>query len=207
MDSAEMLSRAFRQEAQDSERARLLSEMRSEFLARSTSRDSATLPRQATSKNVDGPTDAEFTKYIDPVSKKRWQATPTGWKCPICERSKRQILRKSNKGKWSGGIRQHVEYVEETDADTIEKRTWLFPDFQNEYWIKGTQTIHICSDCSGVGGHVAQQDRSLGEPYLKLQDLQDCIVESAPHHRHEIDVDLTDNVLHRMQPTGQRWRH
>lgn len=190
MGSAELLSKAFRQEAKDSERIRLLSDLRSEFLARSTSRDSAALPRTVTSTNPTGPTDAEYAKYIDPVSTKRWEATPPDWRCPICARSKRQILRRSNKGMWSGGIREHREYLEETDADTIEMRLLLFPNFRNEHWVAGTKTTHICADCASVGGHVVQRDRSLGDPYLTLQDIQDCIVHSGPHRRHEIDIDL-----------------
>lgn len=193
--SAEMLSQAFYREAEGSDRARLLSDLRSVFLARSTSRDSAALPRWPASPNILSPTEAEFASYVDPVSPKRWQATPPDWQCPVCERSKRQVLRKSKKGKWSGGVRQHTGYCDETDAETIEKRRWLFPDFRNEYWVSDAQTTNICSDCAGIGTQVVQGNRSLGKPYLKLQDLRDCLTECGPHQRHEIDINLAQKRI------------
>lgn len=186
----ELLRQAFYREAKDSERAKLLSGLRAEFLARSTKGDSAALPRPSTSRGGGGPTDIEYENYIDPVSSKRWLATPEHWRCPVCLRSKRELLRKSNKGKWSGGVREHGEFVDEVDVDVIDRRRRLFPSFRNEYWVAAVKTVHVCSDCSAIGTQVVQGDRSLGDAYLKLSDLRDCLSESVPHRQHVIDVDL-----------------
>ncbi|TIL34544.1 hypothetical protein [Mesorhizobium sp.] len=121
---------------------------------------------------------------------KRWLATPESWTCPVCSRSKREILRKSNKGKWSGGIREHREFIDEVDADVIDRRRLLFPDFRNEYWIATVRTVHVCSDCSAIGAQVVQGDRSLGDAYLKLQDMRDCLSECGPYRSHVLDIDL-----------------
>ena len=190
MRPSNVLLDTFRRDAKESERYRLLYNFRSEFIARSTSRDSAQLPRRASSKHSDRPTEIEFEKYIDRVSEKRWQRTPSNWNTPICERSKKEIIRKSKNGAWTGGIREKIEYIDEEDFEKIKIRKILFPNFKNEYWIARTQSNSICSECSEITARVSQTDPSLTEPYLKLQDLQDCIVDTAPHQRHQIDFDL-----------------
>jgi rubredoxin len=190
LGSSELLWTAFYQEAKDSERSSLLSGLRGEFLARSTRRDSAALPRQSSPTAGLGPTDVDYENYIDPVSVKRWLATPENWACPVCGRSKREILRMSNRGKWSGGIREHLEFIDEVDADIIDRRRQLFPSFRNEYWVATVQTVHVCTDCSMIDSQLGQSDLSLRGAYLKLQDMRDCLSESGAHRSHVIDVDL-----------------
>lgn len=200
MDSDELLRTGFMREAWDDERWSLLSVYRLEFLARSTSRDSAALPPERPARRVDGPSDAEYAAYQDPVSTKRWQATPEDWSCPACGRRKRELLRRSGKGRLTGGIREHHEYLDERDPERIAIRRRLFPGFANESWIRGYETVEVCSDCSETPRAARQRNRGLEGDYLKLADISGCIVRASPHQSHEIDFEEAERRLVRNEP-------
>lgn len=190
-DASSLLVRAFYWETKDTERAGLLWGFRDEFLARSTQRDSAKLPPATNrSKLVIAPTDEEYAAYVDPVSPKSWQALASEWACPVCERSKRQILRKSKNGKWTGGIRSHSECDLEQDPRIIANRRRLFPDFRNDIFLKDITPISLCSDCAGIGASLTQRDQSIRDPYLSVADRRACITFVQPNNAHVIDFDV-----------------
>ncbi|TPL05818.1 hypothetical protein FJ938_14485 [Mesorhizobium sp. B2-4-14] len=195
MDSDDLLRKGFIDEVRDDERWSQLTGYRQEFLARSTSRDSATLSFGRVTSRVEMPSDEEFAAYADPVSTKRWNAMPTEWTCPVCGRSKRELLRRSGKNKWTGGIREHQEYVDERDPERIAARRRLFPGFANKAWICGYDTVHLCSDCSEISRSVRQRNRSLESAYLKLTDLRDCINSALPHRVHDLDFEEAERRL------------
>jgi hypothetical protein len=189
-DSSSLLAQSFYRETKDTERANLIWRFRDEFLARSTQRDSAKLPpADGRGKPLVAPTDGEYAAYVDPVSGKSWQSLPEDWSCPVCERGKRQILRKSKAGKWTGGVRSHSECTLETDATAIADRRRLFPDFRNDIFVKKITSVVLCSDCASVGTALSQRDQSIRDPYLSLADRRACIIFSQPHGAHEIDFD------------------
>lgn len=183
---ATALWKAFYRQYHEDERRQVLDGFYNEFLARSTSKDSpkfASKPRRP----VVPITDEEYAGYIDPVSKHKWLETAEEWTCSCCGRSKREIVRKGKSGKWSGGLRVWTDYELETDPIEIENRRQLLPNYENRWFIKGTMTTTICSDCADVRTHLGHRYRNLGAPELSLMDLQDVIVGKAPHDRHEID--------------------
>ena len=189
-DASSILARSFYRETKDTERAGLLWDFRGEFLARSTQRDSVKLPpTDGLGNPLLAPTDEEYAAYVDPVSGKRWQAVPEDWTCPVCERGKRQILRKSKTGKWTGGVRSLFECVLETDAGTIGNRCRLFPDFRNDIFVRDITPIQLCTDCAGISTALGQRDQSIRDPYLGTDDRRACITLSQPHGAHEIDFE------------------
>ncbi len=129
-DPLTILARSFYRETRDTERALLLKDYRQEFLARSTQRDSVKLLPSIGCKRAVAPTDEEYTAYVDPVSGKSWQAVPEDWICPVCERGKRQLLRKSKAGKWTGGVRSHYECALETDRPSLRSGVVFFLIFE-----------------------------------------------------------------------------
>lgn len=189
-DGYALLMRSFNQDTKNTERAQLLWKLRNEFLARSTRRDSATLAAvdKARSSFVT-PTDDEYATYVDPVSSKRWLATSSDWVCPICARSKRQLLRKSKSGKWSGGVRSHYECILERDDLVVANRRRLFPDFRNDIFVRDILQMTVCADCAGISAALMQKDQSIRDPYLSSSDRRACIVNSQPHGVHEIDFE------------------
>jgi hypothetical protein len=189
-DASWLLARSFYRETKETERAGLLWGFRNEFLARSTQRDSAKLsPANGRGKPVIAPTDEEYLAYVDPVSPKSWQAGPPDWACPVCERGKRQILRKSKSGNWTGGIRSHSECSLEPDSCVVANRQRLFPDFRNDIFVREITLLSLCSDCAGIGAALTQRDQSIRAPYLSVGDRRASITLAQPHGAHEIDFE------------------
>ncbi|MGE0290434.1 MAG: hypothetical protein AB7P16_29465 [Bradyrhizobium sp.] len=187
-DAYSLLMRSFEQDTKNTERAQMIWTLRDEFLARSTRRDSATLaPIDQVGRPTVVPTDEEYSGYVDPVSSKRWLALSSDWACPICARSKRQLMRKSKSGKWSGGVRSLYECTLERDDLTIANRQRLFPDFRNDIFVRDISQIIVCADCAGISATLMQKDQSIRDPYLSSGDRRASIVSSQPHRAHEID--------------------
>jgi rubredoxin len=204
--SSSLLAHSFSQETKDTERAALLWNFGAEFLGRSTQRDSAKLQlTDAPGRPAVLPTDDEYAAYVDPVSGKRWQATPEDWTCPVCGRGKRQILRKSKSGKWTGGVRSHVGCTLETDTHAISNRRRLFPDFRNDLFVKDTTAVTVCSDCAGIGAALGQRDQSIRDPYLGIDDRRACISLSHPNGAHEIDFDVARQRAVANESYGPAW--
>lgn len=190
LDEQAVLREAFDYEAANTQRGNLLLNYRSEFLARSTCRDSSRLPPLARAgARARVPTPEDFEAYVDKVSPRHWIVTPADWRCPVCDRDKRSILRLSNAGQWSGSIRTYYTYVEEVDEECITNRLRLFPSFENARFIGASSFSCICSDCSTIPAQLSQWDRSISDPYITLEDLQKCILEAAPHAKHKIDFE------------------
>ena len=205
-NASSVLLRAFYSDTKDTERSHLLGNFRTEFLARSTQRDSAKISlSDKSAKAIVLPTDEEYIAYVDPVRPKEWLALSENWHCPVCDRVKRQILRKSKKGKWTGGSRSHAEYIEERDSEVIFRRCQLFPNFLNIVFVRGFESIEICSDCSSITTNVSQWDESLRDPYMSIQDRRDCLPEPHPHTQHEIDFEVARNRVIANEPYGSAW--
>jgi rubredoxin len=204
--SSSLLAEAFARDTKDTERAALLWNFGVEFLGRSTQRDSAKLPpTDAPGRLPVLPTDDEYAAYVDPVSGKRWQATPEDWACPVCERRKRQILRKSKGGKWTGGVRSHVECTLETDTLAVSNRRRLFPDFPNDLFVKDETALTLCSDCAGIGAALGQRDQSIRDPYLGIEDRRATISLSHPNGAHQIDFDVARQRAIANESYGPAW--
>lgn len=189
-DPSALLVEAFNSETKDTERAGLLWRFRDEFLSRSTQRDSANLPSVNNQRVVAEPSEAEFNVYVDPVSPRRWQEAALDWVCPVCARGKRQLLRKSNSGKWTASIRAHTEYLLEQDRRTIANRLRLLPEFRNDIFVKECLSVLLCSDCAGIGIALSQRDQSIRYPYLSIEDRRACIVLAQAHGAHKIDFEI-----------------
>lgn len=198
-----LLVKAFHEHARGTERELLLWNYRDEFLARSTRRDSVRLSRPGgNGETTAPPTDEEYATYVDPVSPKRWNALPADWTCPVCERGKREIIRKSKAGKWTGGVRCHYELALETDAQSIARRERLFPDFTNDIFVRSVTPIMLCSECAGIGTALGQKHQSIRDPYLSLADRRSCISLSRANSPHDINFDIASEHAIRNEPYG-----
>ena len=200
LNQSKLLWKAFYADAKETEKLGLLSGLRDEFINRSTCRDSAKFTRVDGTQPVCELTDEEFNAYVDVVSRKRWLAISDDWSCPVCARSKREVLRKSKKGKWSGGIRGHREFIDELNQEIINMRRQLFPDFCNKVWVAQDKHIDICSDCSAIGTRVVQRDRSLGHAYLKIEEMRASILEIKANREHAIDEAQVTKFIKKNEP-------
>jgi rubredoxin len=200
------LYKAFLKESDRDQRGRELIQMTDEFLARSVQKDSPVLtPRIKAISAAVGPTNAEYAAYCDAVSPRRWHEAGKDWSCPICHREKRQLLRKSGSGKWTGGIRDSVQPIPETDPIAIEHRRQTLPGFSHAFVIRGSQSTSICSDCAEVTSQMKSRRRDLTDLYLGLDDLKSCIRNVTAHAPHDVDWEEAARHAQANQTMGLAW--
>jgi hypothetical protein len=156
--------------------------------ARSTANDSAgrspKIKRKATALP---PTEAEFAE-VDRKQQdhKPWVLAGVDWTCPCCNRSKREICRKSNKGLWTVHIHRVCEYEpEERDESLLRRR----PRASSQIIIGSHRYLLICQDCRNVVSEVLRRTTGLTEDILPLADLQQLVGSATPHAVHDIDFD------------------
>ncbi|MGM5034956.1 hypothetical protein [Tardiphaga sp. 803_E3_N1_3] len=179
----------------------------SEFLARSVQKDSNVLaPKpQAKRARAVGPTDEEYASYCDPVSSKRWQLAKEDWHCPICERTKRQIVRKSGSGRWAGGIRNLSEAIEETCEANRSARRNTLPGFTHAFIMRGPTAFELCSDCADVIPQLKARRRDIADITLTRTDIQASILSLQAHASHVVDWDEAANRAIANRSIGPSW--
>ena len=104
---------------------------------------------------------------------KKWDDARSDWACPICERTKFQIVRQSNAKKWFAGIYEHVEWhgIESADEPFIDRH----------------ERIDICADCSKIFSELKSSKPALADSFLTTGQIEVSIIEHAPHQKHDVD--------------------
>lgn len=201
------LHQVFLRESDRDQRGRALMQMTDEFLARSVQKDSPVLaprPKKAAPSGV-GPTDDEYAAYCDAVSPRRWREARDTWSCPVCNREKCELLRRSGSGKWTGGIRVLAEPLAESDPLTMKHRRRTLPGFSHAFIMQGSQSIEICSDCADVTPRIKSRRPDLTDIYLVLDDLRSCIRSATAHAPHDVDWDEAARRAQANQIIGPAW--
>jgi hypothetical protein len=154
--------------------------------ARSTSNDSAgNSPKPRRKPRGDTPTDAEFAE-IDRKNQehKPWVIAGNDWLCPCCDRSKREICRKSNRGLWTAHIHRVCEFEPEEDAGNL----WRRRTRATSQVIIGSHTNKlVCQDCRNIIAEVKRRTPGLTENNLTIDNVRLLVVVAAPHMPHEVD--------------------
>lgn len=201
------LYHAFLYATDKDERRQELLRVLNEFTARSVQKDSATLVPKTikNAKSVQTPTQQEYDEYCDPVSSRTWREVSEDWACPVCGRNKREIVRKSKSGKWSGGVREHFQPVLEIDATALSARRRLLPGFRNTLVMRDSEVILICSGCQDVATQLKQRRRDIADQFLYVDDLRACLKEIAPHAPHDVDWDEAIKRVQANVAVGSAW--
>lgn len=110
-----------------------------------------------------------------------WDRVPDGWRCPVCNRSKRETIRKNKGGEW----RFTISRKNYRDISAPRKRA----------------EHTICSDCGLVAedlGREAVKTAGLSSgslsAWVELSDIS-AVIKARPHSRHEILPDKVDEVM------------
>ncbi len=141
--------------------------------ARSISRDgagSSMKPRRPTA--VLAPTDREYAE-VDRVrssESKYWRNTGEDWRCPCCNRGKRETVRKSNRGRWTAGIHQVREYEPERRPDALE---WRRLGKHSCPVIGGYSLFLICQDCRDISAALMRRHVQLFPECLTLENRRE----------------------------------
>jgi rubredoxin len=112
-----------------------------------------------------------------------WRDAPVDWRCPVCERGKLEICRKSNAGRWSGSIHEIAEHVVETDAENLSYRLAE----RGRPIIGGHHPALVCHDCRNVIAECKRRSPGLTDASLTLEGLRAVITAVEVHGRHEVD--------------------
>lgn len=154
--------------------------------ARSTSNDSAgNSPKPKRKPRGETPTDAEFAD-IDRKNQehKPWVMAGNDWFCPCCDRSKREICRKSNRGLWTAHIHRVCEFEPEEDSDSLRRRRTR----ATSQIVIGSHTNKlVCQDCRNIIAEVKRRTPGLTENNLTIDNVRLLVGVATPHMPHEVD--------------------
>lgn len=156
--------------------------------ARSVSNDSAgQSPKPNRKAILRPPTDSEFAAVeASQVESKTWAQAGPDWLCGCCGRSKREVCRKSNRGKWTARIHRVVEYIPEDDEESLARRRF---DATSQIVIGSQRTALLCHDCRNLSAELQRRRASLSEQSLTLDDVRELVEGATPHSPHKIDFE------------------
>lgn len=155
--------------------------------ARSTSNDSAGRSPKAKRKGkAIAPTESEFAEFDRTQQQKSWAGAGESWTCAGCDRSKREIVRKSNSGKWTGHIHTVREYVREERKESLRWRRERYP---SPTIIGSDRRVTICQDCRNIVSEVMRRSNGLTEECLTVDDVRALVGAATPNSMHDVDWD------------------
>lgn len=137
--------------------------------------------KPARSKVVSVPSDDEIARIAaGGIASRKWKASPDDWRCPVCDRSKREIVRKSKTGEWLAAIYTHVECCMRPGFDD--------EDLKVEDMVDHHHSFHICADCHNVMPELRRKtvDGEVHGSFLYADQLRQLFT-PVPHRAHEVD--------------------
>jgi rubredoxin len=158
-------------------------------LSRSVARHGVGSTQKAKTKSAGKPpTDAEYaTIETQNSGQKHWTAAGEDWTCECCKRSKREICRRSNTGKWTARIHVVREWIYEDDATKLR---WRGGDVTGRLVIGSHMPVLICQDCRHVVSEIQRRDDTVEESSLTLDDISAAIIAIAANQMHEVNYPL-----------------
>lgn len=125
----------------------------------------------------------EDVAYLAKVSfSRQWSAVDESWRCPSCDRTKHETVRKSNKGDWTF---------------LLSDRSFYAPG--ERY---GNKRAVICGDCgllaSNLGKEACHVARAAtGSNYAQFLSVSEIalVVLPQPHARHNVKNDVADSLM------------
>ncbi|MCP1471662.1 rubredoxin [Sphingobium sp. OAS761] len=158
-------------------------------------------------RSVVAPTLAEF-QQIDRqlASSPPWKSAGHDWRCSICDRSKQQILRKSNKGRWTARIHELRDFEAETDLQNLFHRA----RHQTSHIVLRTHMpFLVCQDCRQIGTKATEFGAT--EDCFTSDDLRRLVGSPEPNAMHHLEQDAIRAAVERQSDwiaaTGDYWAH
>lgn len=128
------------------------------------------------------PTSNEIEHAGQVAHSRYWNTINEEWRCPGCQRNKREIVRKNKDGEWAFPVATRYFF----DSASPRNR----------------KEILTCGDCAKTAEDMGKEAASLAEGIhqggyaakVNIQEVQRCVI-SRPHTRHNIDNDEADLIL------------
>lgn len=131
------------------------------------------------------PTEAELEAFASAQhAGSPWLTVRADWRCPVCDRDRRDVLRKSNKGAWTGKLHGYAVFEQETDPWTL-----MFHDVWDDDVLvfREHHKIWICGDCRHVVTDLKAGGATTSDTPLSVPDLRSLVDSVRPNARPEVD--------------------
>ncbi|MFP1133051.1 hypothetical protein [Asticcacaulis sp. W401b] len=162
----------------------------SAFGRASTPTDGVRKRTTARRRKVEIPSAEEIAAFTPSTLSETWVLVPEDWTCPICDRSKVEIIRRGNKDrKWTGHITRHYEYV----FDRVFNRS----EGVAEDRVTHRETHFVCGECADMKTRVKQaaSELSCDSLFFTIEQYR-SVCESAPHQALDVDVPTLVKIGH-----------
>lgn len=129
------------------------------------------------------PTDGNFDAFdLSQTAHSAWSKAKISWKCATCERDKRQIMRKSNRGIWTATIHDLYDFFEEVDPSSIAHRR---RGGVQATVLSGYRTYQVCQDCRLIETEALKISPKASTSCLSKEAIRRLVGAPVPNQRHE----------------------
>ena len=121
-----------------------------------------------------------------------WASAGEAWRCEICERSKFEICRKSNKGGWTAAIQYLQRFDDEIDPENQVRRS---REHGGPILLGAHHRYSVCQDCRHVVTEAIKLVPGTDEHCYRPADLRALIGEVSPHRLHGVEPDAIRDAV------------
>lgn len=171
--------------------------------------------RKRSRRRIAVPTQEDFAQVCARNADSRpWVSAGDDWRCPICERSKFEICRKSNSGAWTAQIHHLIDFEPEADAENM---LWRSRDHLGPIMLGGQRSYSLCQDCRHIVVEAIKLVPGADTNCLRPGDIGTVIGDPLPHQMHAVSPEaireavaensdwieaVADFLVHRRVATG-----
>jgi rubredoxin len=115
-----------------------------------------------------------------------WRDSGGNWRCPCCDRTKFEIMRKSNKGDWTAMIMVATEFQVEADPASLARRAvhHAGPTVLGSHSQTG-----LCQDCRQILSDAMTIRPGNVSECLSFSQIRGLVEDPTPHARHGVTVE------------------
>lgn len=161
-------------------------------------------------RKVEVPDQAVFEQFdATRTAASRWWRDSSGtWRCPCCDRSKFEIVRRSNNGKWTGNIMVVQGFEIETNPASLARRAVYHP---GPVFLASHHQVGLCQDCRQILTDAQSIRPGHVEACFSLGQLRSLVETPRPHTGHDIDPhaigDSIDANIDWLEGVADYWAH
>lgn len=138
------------------------------------------------------PTRQDLEAFTATVRPGLWTRASEDWTCCSCGRAKFEVLRKTNKGRWTGNIHRIDTFTEERDRQNIGRRTTNEP---YEVIFGGHEPLLICQDCRAIITEAVTLLPGTATDAFPLDVLKELVGTPEAHVAHIMDRDAIRHAV------------